>query len=98
MNSNNVQTILKDVTTTLSRNVGYQTGIGKYSFVNKATKLWSQLPAETQAIFPFCALCSALKNAWHFTSSFRVPYYDEVFMYTENFAVTHTFNDVTEAR
>jgi hypothetical protein len=48
----------------------------------------------------FCTLCSALKNAWHFTSSFRVSYYDEVLIlvYTENFVVTHTFINFAEAR
>jgi hypothetical protein len=46
----------------------------------------------------FCTLCSALKNAWHFTSSFRVSYYDEVLIYTEDFVVTHTFIDFAEAK
>jgi len=46
----------------------------------------------------FCTLCSALKNAWYFTSSFRVSYYDEVLIYTENFVVTHTVIDFAEVR
>ena len=50
--SENVRTFLIDVTTTLSRNVGYQTDIGKCSFVNRTIRLWNQLPAQALATFP----------------------------------------------
>jgi hypothetical protein len=48
----NVQTFFMDVTTRMSRNVGYQRDIGRYCFVNRTIKLWNQLPAEAQATFP----------------------------------------------
>jgi hypothetical protein len=51
--SDNLRTFLIVVTTTLSRNVGFQTDTGKHSFVNRAIKLWNQLPAEAQATFPY---------------------------------------------
>jgi hypothetical protein len=50
--SDNVQMFLIDMTITLSRNVGYQTDIGKYFFVNRTIKQWNQLPAEAHATFP----------------------------------------------